>query len=694
MADIFVSYAREDHRHLERVVAAIETSGLTAWWDDHLTPRESWDSTVERQLHQAKAVVVLWTPNSVQSEWVRSEAAVAKGEGKLVPLLIEPCAIPLFFKLIQHADMTAWDGTTDDSSWGRVATWIQALMAPPDDPLDDVDPSETQYDEQEARFSQSIRERIAELNRNVDRLTRDQFGILKILGRTKRVRISGCAGSGKTLVASEKAIRCADAGLSTLFLCHSPHLADYVRDLIGDAAVRVISFSKWIQDVVAGEGLAAEHGWTKYDEPHEATLELAFDKILAGEKFDCVIVDEGQDFREEWWILVEAALASQDTSQFYIFHDDCQALLPFRSNYPFQDPVLNLSKNCRNAGRIFAAVRCFHAQAPEVDMALRGEGFISIFRNRSGDTEQTLNHALGALIESGHVHGRSVLLLAGGLQNTRFAGCALTSLGERIGRWQDFVSEYLNKAVTTFVTRGVETPRDEALELLHRLARLSDHAVPTRQDILLVSEVAKSIAIDERYARDLSERAAGGSLKLEWRLVDGRLRFRRALGGRMHGLEVLCFFRERSWADGLPEPRRWEFVDPADLELREAVMPVFTVDAFKGLEADTAILLIGNHKPVTEAEFYVAISRARLSLAIIDCSDGIAFGDRTRDVDFNIYDNLRKRDEYSPDTIDRYLDSKGRLFKIPSLPKERFAAMNYVISDLQSGEYYSLPEFD
>lgn len=52
-------------------------------------------------------------------------------------------------------------------------------------------------------------------------------------------------------------------------------------------------------------------------------------------------------------MVVEAALANPSSSTFYIFHDDFQAVLPFRSSYPIQEPMLDLSRNCRNAGRIF-----------------------------------------------------------------------------------------------------------------------------------------------------------------------------------------------------------------------------------------------------------------------------------------------------------------------------------------------------
>lgn len=65
----------------------------------------------------------------------------------------------------------------------------------------------------------------------------------------KRVRISGSAGSGKTLVAAEKAIRLSDAGLLTLFVCHNPLLASHVRMLCTGSGVRVVAFEEWVAEL-------------------------------------------------------------------------------------------------------------------------------------------------------------------------------------------------------------------------------------------------------------------------------------------------------------------------------------------------------------------------------------------------------------------------------------------------------------
>ncbi|MEO0466277.1 MAG: toll/interleukin-1 receptor domain-containing protein [Pseudomonadota bacterium] len=129
MADVFVSYKKEDRALAERLIEWLRTEGFSVWWDDNLTPRTSWDSEIEREASGAKAIVVLWTPRSVQSDWVRAEADFGKEAGKLVPVLLEPTNIPLSFRLIQAADLTQWDGRVDHLQWRKLVQWIGDLVS-------------------------------------------------------------------------------------------------------------------------------------------------------------------------------------------------------------------------------------------------------------------------------------------------------------------------------------------------------------------------------------------------------------------------------------------------------------------------------------------------------------------------------------------------------------------------------------
>ena len=75
--DIFLSYNREDQARAKLFADAFEREGLKVWWDVGLRTDEAYDKVTENALRTAKAVVVLWSKQSVQSRWVRGEATIA-----------------------------------------------------------------------------------------------------------------------------------------------------------------------------------------------------------------------------------------------------------------------------------------------------------------------------------------------------------------------------------------------------------------------------------------------------------------------------------------------------------------------------------------------------------------------------------------------------------------------------------------
>ena len=91
MADVFLSYKKENRARAEQIASVLRSEGFSVWWDDSLTPKASWDSEIEHELSEASAAVVLWTPLSVASDWVRTEAHFAQDRGKLIPVMLESC---------------------------------------------------------------------------------------------------------------------------------------------------------------------------------------------------------------------------------------------------------------------------------------------------------------------------------------------------------------------------------------------------------------------------------------------------------------------------------------------------------------------------------------------------------------------------------------------------------------------------
>ena len=115
--DIFLSYNREDAAVAKRFADAFAREGLSVWWDATLRSGEAYDEVTEAALRGAKAVVVLWSPRSVVSRWVRAEATIADRCKTLVPVMIEPCERPIMFELTQTAELSHWTGDAGDRAW-------------------------------------------------------------------------------------------------------------------------------------------------------------------------------------------------------------------------------------------------------------------------------------------------------------------------------------------------------------------------------------------------------------------------------------------------------------------------------------------------------------------------------------------------------------------------------------------------
>ena len=110
MADIFISYAREDVAWVEKLNRALEAQGYRVWWDRDLTTGARYLKETEAQLREARATVVVWSKISVNSHWVADEAALARDLGRLVPISKDGTMPPLGFGQYQATDFSRWNG--------------------------------------------------------------------------------------------------------------------------------------------------------------------------------------------------------------------------------------------------------------------------------------------------------------------------------------------------------------------------------------------------------------------------------------------------------------------------------------------------------------------------------------------------------------------------------------------------------
>lgn len=110
MADIFISYSREDREWVESLAAQLQSEGFSVWWDWDLLVGKRYRESIDHELQSCRVAVVVWSQHSIQSDFVRDEAEEAQQRNILVPVLKEVVPPPAGFRQIQTADLSTWTG--------------------------------------------------------------------------------------------------------------------------------------------------------------------------------------------------------------------------------------------------------------------------------------------------------------------------------------------------------------------------------------------------------------------------------------------------------------------------------------------------------------------------------------------------------------------------------------------------------
>ncbi len=134
MADVFLSYAREDRARAEQVAQGLASAGVNVFWDNEIPPGQTWADYIETRLAQCKALIVLWSEHSTKSQWVREEARLGRDKGVLIPAMIDASQAPFGFGEVQAAALANWDGQADTPDWRRFVDAVSAAAtreAPP-----------------------------------------------------------------------------------------------------------------------------------------------------------------------------------------------------------------------------------------------------------------------------------------------------------------------------------------------------------------------------------------------------------------------------------------------------------------------------------------------------------------------------------------------------------------------------------
>ena len=131
MSDIFISYSSHDRPWVEPFAKVLESHGWSVWWDREIPTGGSFNQVIRQQLGAAKCAIVVWSEQSVESEWVQAEASEAKKQDKYFPIKISECELPLNFSQRTYQSLADWDPGVEHGGFAQLLKDIERLVKSP-----------------------------------------------------------------------------------------------------------------------------------------------------------------------------------------------------------------------------------------------------------------------------------------------------------------------------------------------------------------------------------------------------------------------------------------------------------------------------------------------------------------------------------------------------------------------------------
>ena len=211
---------------------------------------------------------------------------------------------------------------------------------------------------------------IEDKNRELVEINNVQDTIIDLLSHYKRAFIVGGAGTGKTWIGIKKIQRCLQDGLKPLYVCYNKALADTIRKMFG-GQVDCYNFDALMFNILKSKALdAPERNGSK---EYSSLLEQA--NIS---QYDLVIVDEGQDFSEDWAYCVN--LFAKEGGELYVLFDESQNIFQrdFADKFYIENPPFVLSVSLK----LFITWK-LHLSKTSVKYVLASKELLLSFSNNS-----------------------------------------------------------------------------------------------------------------------------------------------------------------------------------------------------------------------------------------------------------------------------------------------------------------------
>ena len=342
-------------------------------------------------------------------------------------------------------------------------------------------------------FVQVLSTRVKYNERNFIELTNTQISVFNRLKGNKNIITTGPAGSGKTIIAKTLAKDLLKSNQKVLFLCFNRTLAnkiryDFDRNETGIEVATFHSFARKIIDLY-------DTSWWKENNSSEDFWELDVPVKLEEclpfyqDKFDAIIIDEGQDFKELWFELI-FSLGNKDASK-HVFMDQMQDIFGHYTKIPNEDSFIkyNLPENCRNTKTIVHYLsQAISKDIKTFDKSPEGEEVVlKSFKNQTEQQKYVLDEIKSLTREQG-ISPEQILVL---LNSSKAESClgATTKAGkleikalDNKGRFQRDAVNYTTintfkglEADIVFIVDADKIPLEQKHEKLYTEASRARH---------------------------------------------------------------------------------------------------------------------------------------------------------------------------------------------------------------------------
>ncbi len=264
-------------------------------------------------------------------------------------------------------------------------------------------------------YGVSISDRISQSESKILSLTELQCEMLSFISGHRQALIRGCAGSGKTILAVKKACELADQGSSVLLLAYNSMLCEKLKFAVAGLANKItaVTYHDLCMKHIERCGIALD---LKKDDDKfwRETLPAEFMKALKKMhlEFDAVIVDEGQDFHDNYWRSVKEMVRKD--GWFYIFYDPDQNLFNKELALPDLGQPFLLNRNCRNTSEIFGVLKPYCSGEVKISENAPAGTPVSEFKEANpARRREDLARILDKIVREGKIFESQIVIIGG-----------------------------------------------------------------------------------------------------------------------------------------------------------------------------------------------------------------------------------------------------------------------------------------